>query len=542
MWAMFADTARRSAHAVALRDLSRSYTYGQVYAGCMSAAGALAADGVRPGDAVLVCADQTADGVLAILAVCAAAATPVPVEPDGPQARFARIVAASGARIAVADEAGRAAVSAAGIPALDISGSMSSGLAGPQAASAAPAGPQAAPAPPAGSQAAPAALAGSQAPAAPAGPGRSDLAYILFTSGSTGAPKGVEVTQANMASLLGGAARWEGSTAADVWGCYHAFTFDISMWEIWRPLTLGAQVFVFPRVAQVDGDLAYELAGRQGITVLCQTPTAVRLLANRVSRSGMPTGLRRLMLAGERLDFAALRPLAGAVSAGQLEIWNLYGPTEATIYSTGYRITVADIQRERRSLIGRALPGVETAVHEPDADGIGELWIGGGQVAAGYRGDPELTRDRFITDAAGQRAYRTCDLVRDRGDGVLEFIGRAGGFIKVRGYRVEPGEIVSALCAHPAVEEAAAFVTEVLPWGATIVGAVVPKQGEAVAEIALRRHATVTLPHYMRPGRIVMLNSLPRLRSGKLDELTLRSAIEQRLVAEQPAGARQAQA
>jgi amino acid adenylation domain-containing protein len=504
LWNLFTGIARTTPGAPAVRDAGTSYTYAQAHSGCLNAANALIAAGVAPGDAVLVCTDQNAHGVLAILAVSAAGGTPVPVEMAGPQARFERIVAASGAHIALVDDQGRETVSGMGIPALAIGEAMSSSRAGLPARAARAAG-------------------------------SSDLAYVLFTSGSTGAPKGVEVTQANVLSLLAGAPRWHRGGAADVWGCFHSFTFDISMWEIWRPLTMGAQIFVFPRAAHIDADLAYSLAGEQGITVLCQTPTAARLLANRVSRSGMPPHLRRLMLAGERLDFAALKPFAAAVAGGQLEIWNLYGPTEATIYCTGYRIGPGDIGPEKRSLIGRALPGVNVAVHEPDADGIGELWITGDQVAAGYRGDPELTRERFVVDAAGHRAYRSGDLVRDCGDGALEFIRRAGGFVKVRGYRIEPGEIVSGLCAHPDVEQAAAFVTEVLPWGATVVCAVAPRRGAAVTEIALRRHAAQALPYYMRPARIVLVAALPQLPSGKLDEPALRAGVEQQLRRELPA-------
>lgn len=499
LWSMFARAARSHAQAPAVRDPQRAYTYAEAYRRCVGVAHALRASGVARGDPVLVSTERTVEGVIAILGVAAAGAVPVPVEPDSPRPRLARIIAVSRARTALADDLGLAALTPGDLSTVRLADVP------PSSDAAAPSGPPYA-----------------------ADPHR--LAYVLFTSGSTGVPKGVEVTDANMRALLAGAQSWDRSTAADVWACYHAFTFDISMWEMWRPLTVGAEVFVMPRLAQLDGDFAYSLLREQGITVLCQTPTAARLLANRVAAGGLPHGLRRLLLAGERLDFAVLEPFSAAVAVGHLEVWNLYGPTEATIYATGYQMTADDIAGERRSLIGDALPHVEADVHEPDADGVGELWISGAGVAAGYRGDPELTRDRFVTDGLGRRAYRTGDRVRRVEDRKLEFLGRSGGFLKVRGYRIEPGEIVAALCAHPAVEEAAVVVADLPAIGPTLVGVVVSRCDVIVTDVDLRRHAVALLPVYMRPGRIIFLDALPRLPSAKLDETALRARVVEGVV------------
>jgi amino acid adenylation domain-containing protein len=492
LWHRFARCARRRPNAQALRDVTASYTYSQAHRLSLTAASALAAVGLSPGDTVLVCTDRNVDGIVALLAVAAAGGTPVPIEPESPAPRLERIAAAAGARLALVDDLGGPAVAARGMTTLHIQDALGQ-------------------APADGTNPAPRAAA--------------ELAHVLFTSGSTGVPKGVEVTQANMAALLDAAPGWDTSAEDDVWACYHAFTFDVSIWEIWRPLTLGAQVFVLPRAAQLDGDLAYSLVDSHGVTGLCHTPTAARLLTGRIAKSGLPGRLRRLLIGGERLDFASLGPLAPAVADGRLEIWNMYGPTETTTYSTAHRISAADIEHESRSLIGRALPDTITEIRDADSDGVGELWISGDGVTAGYRGDPGLTGERFVTGAGGRRAYRTGDLVRDTGGGVLEFVGRAGGFVKVRGFRIEPGEVVTAMCAHPAVAQAAATVSDAFPWGATVVCAVVPQPGAAVAEVDLRRHAAALLPGYMCPGRIVFLDALPLLPSGKLDELALRSAV-----------------
>ncbi|HEY8981594.1 MAG TPA: amino acid adenylation domain-containing protein [Streptomyces sp.] len=490
---MFTHTARRVPAALALRDATDAYTYEETYRLSRRAAGALVAAGVRSGDAVLVSTDHTADGVLALLAVVAAGATPVPVEPNGPPARLARIVASAGAHLALTDELGREAPAGCGVPVLRLADAV---RAEPSAAELAP----------------------------------SPLAYVLFTSGTTGSPKGVEVTHRNMLSLLAGADQWEDSTGEDVWACYHAFTFDVSMWEVWRPLSLGAVIHVLPRAAQLDGELALALVAEHGITSLCQTPTAAKLLARHVAGGGLPANLRRLLLAGERLEFSDLGPLSPAVASGALRIWNAYGPTETTVYATAHRLTADDIDHGLRSLIGRPLPEVGVEIREPDGRGVGELWLSGPQVARGFRGDAELTAERFVVDRRGRRAYRSGDLVRDAGDGVLEFAGRTGGYLKVRGYRVEPGEVEAALCAHPAVAEASALVTGVLPWGETIVAAVVLHNGCTLAETELRRHVANLLPTHMRPGRIVFLAALPRSGSTKLDPDVLRTRVEEALL------------
>jgi len=501
-WARFERAALTAPAAAAVTDGTVTYVYGEVHRRALALAGRLAARGAVPGERVLLCCERGVDAIVGVLAVAAAGAALVPVELDGPSERVRRIVSASAPRIALADAHGADTAKACGVPTIRCDLPSDEGPTPDTARTA---------------------TARTATPAPPSLP-----AYVLFTSGSTGLPKGVEVTRANVAALLTGADSWDTSAPGDVWACFHAFTFDIAMWEIWRPLTCGALLYVMPRASLIDGDLAFELAAKHRVNVLCHTPTAARLLVDRVRHRGLPPDLRRLYLAGEQLAFGSLQPLVPAVRSGQLETWNLYGPTEASVYSTGHRITADEIEGERRSLIGRALPHARTDVRGTDADGVGELWIGGDGVAAGYFGDPALTAQCFA-DEPGGRVYRTGDVVRDIGDGVLEFLGRRGGFTKVRGYRVEPGEVAAALCEHPAVGQAAATVTDAFAWGPTLVAAVVCRPGALVAEVELRRHAAERLPHYMRPGRIVFTEALPLLPSGKLDEAGLRAEVDRRL-------------
>ncbi|EEP71460.1 non-ribosomal peptide synthetase [Micromonospora sp. ATCC 39149] len=492
LWELFRGVAGRVPHATALVDEDRTLTYDQTLRRCVEVAAALRTAGIVAGQAVLVSTDHTIQGVLALLSTYAAGAVPVPVDPDAPAPRLRRTLELCGAGVALVDETGQAALQQLGVPLVRVDTATA-----PTEA----------------------AVAASSTAASPA--------YILFTSGSTGDPKGVVVTQANLLSLIDRAGEWDTSTGEDVWACFHAFTFDVSMWEIWRPLSLGAQLYVVPRAAQTDLRLAYALLAERGVTSLCQTPTACRVFAEHVAGTGVPDRLARLLLAGERLDFAALKPFLTAVADGRLEIWNVYGPTEATVYATAYRITSDDIERERRSLIGRPLPGVSTRVHEPAADGVGELWLAGPGIAAGYLGDAPLTEDRFLADEQ-QRWYRTGDMVRDVGGGMIEFLGRNGGYLKVRGFRVEPGEIVAAVTACSGITDAAVAVVDT-PYGQAIVCAVVRSPAGIVSELELRRHLGQTLPSYMRPGRIVFVDRLPRLSSGKLDPHALRRLVEERM-------------
>ncbi|WP_433534560.1 amino acid adenylation domain-containing protein [Micromonospora sp. CA-249363] len=492
LWQLFCAIAGRVPHATALVDEDRTLSYGQTLRQCTEVAAALRAAGIVAGRPVLVSTDHTIQGVLALLATYAAGAVPVPVDPDSPVPRLRRTLELCDAGAALVDEAGQAALRGLDIPLVRVDFSADAAEGAVSTGS----------------------VAASSAPA-----------YILFTSGSTGDPKGVVVTQANILSLIERAGEWDTSTADDIWACFHAFTFDVSMWEVWRPLSLGAQLYVVPRAAQMDLRLAHSLLAKRGVTSLCQTPTACRVFAEHVAEVGVPDRLARMLLAGERLDFAALKPFLRSVADGRLEVWNVYGPTEATIYATAYRVTADDIERERRSLIGRPLPGVSVRVHQPTTDGIGELWLAGPGIAAGYLRDPALTEDRFCA-VDRQRWYRTGDMVRHLGNGMLEFAGRNGGYLKVRGFRIDPGEIITAVTAYPGVTDAAVIAVD-SSYGQTIVCAVVRGPAGIVSELELRRHLGHILPSYMRPGRIVFVDRLPRLSSGKLDPSALQHLVEE---------------
>jgi amino acid adenylation domain-containing protein len=479
---------------IALVDERAHLTYGQVRDRAGRIAADLAAAGVGADDPVLLCAERSVDPVCGIVAIALAGGTYTPIDPGEPRERLERILHTADPVAAVVDAAGRDAVGGAVAALVDV--------AAPEAAE------------PLGAR------------------GPSELCYLLYTSGSTGVPKGVEVTHRNLSAFLTGAASWAAPAPSDRWASFHAFTFDISVWEIWGALTTGASLLVLPRAAQLDPDLLAALIEAHRITRLCQTPTAARQLAAapRLERLGTLTSL---FVCGERLDFETLRPFLPLVERG-LGVWNLYGPTETTIYATGRRLTERDVVAERRSLIGTALPHVGVDVRDvegavsPEGE-VGEIWIRGPGVARGYRRDERLTRERFVA-VDRELAFRTGDLARAGAEG-LEFVGRSGGFVKVRGFRVEPDEVAAALRTSPDVSEAAVVDLQLPRAGHALVAAVTAVGEQPVSVVDLRRFVARKLPEHMRPARIVVVDSIPRLPSAKIDRVKVRELVSARLEA-----------
>jgi polyketide synthase PksN len=484
----FLAQAAAAPEALAVSDEEGTSSYSELRRQAFGVAEQLARAGVARGDAVIVAAGRTRGTVAAVVGVALAGAVYVPLGPEEPAPRLSAIVEDSGAAVALADASAAESLDSTGLRVLDLV--------------AAPADDGAAPS-----------------------LGPDDLAYVFFTSGSTGRPKGVEITHGSFAAFLAGAKTWAGLGRGDVLACFHAFTFDISLWELWGPLTHGAHVVVVPQLAQIDAALLLEILAGRRVTRLHQTPTALRQLGAAVARAGVPESLRSLFVGGERLDFRWLEPFTGAMAERGLEAWNLYGPTETTIAATGRPIPVEETRGETPSLIGRALPHVEVGVVDEDGAPAreGELRIAGPGVGRGYRG---LEGDeRFGRDALGRRVFRTGDLARVADGGEFEFLGRSGGFVKVRGYRIEPDEVTTALETHPDVVEAAVCATDALGEADELAAAVVLRPGASATDRELRRHVGARLPAHMRPARIVVVDALPRLPSAKLDRNGVRELV-----------------
>ncbi len=344
----------------------------------------------------------------------------------------------------------------------------------------------------------------------------SNVAYVIYTSGSTGQPKGVVVEHRQAINFLHGMARHWRIGAGSAVLQFAAFTFDVSVMDMFMPLLGGAKlVLAAPQTLHSPPRLA-ELMRDARITFACLPPAVLNLLTG----EEFPE-LRTLLSAGEELS----SELLGGWLRDGLEIYNGYGPTEASIGSTFMKL---EPSTPLPPPIGRPKPNYQAYVLDsylnPVPVGVtGELHIGGAGVARGYLNRPELTRDRFIPDPfiPGQRLYKTGDLVRRRPDGTLVFAGRIDNQVKIRGLRVELGEIETALVAYPQVAQAVVtMVTD--PAGVDqLAGYLRAADGAAVVVADLRRHLARSLPAYMIPTYLVTLDELPLTAHGKIDKAAL---------------------
>lgn len=353
------------------------------------------------------------------------------------------------------------------------------------------------------------------------------LAYVIYTSGTTGRPKGVEITHANLAQLIDWHNAAFGISAQDRGSHLAGLGFDASVWEVWPYLCAGASVALAPdEVRTSDAQLRAWLIV-QGVTVAF-VPTA---LAQEMIRDDWAAGTRlRYLLTGA--DRLLSRPRPNLPFA----LINNYGPTECTVVATSAEVPPAAAEAGLPA-IGRPIGA--TTVHILRADGApaapgeqGEIFIAGPSVARGYRHQPELTAERFVSDPGGTpgaRMYRTGDLGSWRPDGQIAFHGRVDDQAKVRGHRVEPEETASILRGHPAVRAAAVVAAPAADGGDMLVAYVVT--ADTVTAEALRAFLAETLPDYMIPSAFVAIDELPLTANGKLDRKALPEPGEQNALA-----------
>ncbi|TCJ89555.1 amino acid adenylation domain-containing protein [Nocardia alba] len=348
-----------------------------------------------------------------------------------------------------------------------------------------------------------------------------NVAYVIFTSGSTGRPKGVAISHRSVVNQL----RWVDDTYAlthdDVVLQKSPATFDMSVWELFAPMAVGARLVIARAYGHTDPAYLADIIAAQRVTFTALVPSMLAVLADMAPARSLES-LRTLLVGGEEFSpetVAAARRLAPGVA-----LHNLYGPTEATVCSTAHRVTDAE-----SATMPMGSPVWNTRAYvlddrlQPVPPGVaGELYLAGTQLARGYQSRPGLTAERFVPDpyGDGERLYRTGDLVRWRRTGELDYLGRTDFQVKLRGLRIELGEIESVLAEHPGVARAIAVVR---PIGVMehLVAYLVPATGGTVDTAAVSAHASTKLPDYMVPATMMVLDTVPVSSSGKLDRLRL---------------------
>ncbi|MFF4016045.1 amino acid adenylation domain-containing protein [Streptomyces sp. NPDC001843] len=352
----------------------------------------------------------------------------------------------------------------------------------------------------------------------------SGRAYIIFTSGTTGRPKGVEVSHHNVLRLFHATRDLFGFDQDDVWSLFHSFAFDFSVWEMWGALLHGGRIVIVPGDTARDPASFRRLLAAERVTVLSQTPTAFAQLVAEEVRHTDRLPLKWVVFGGETLRLTDLAPWMDKYGDQAPALVNMYGITEITVHATFRRVLHEDLGRGA-GLIGRPLPDLGVLIADEDLlpvpDGQqGEIVVTGPGVALGYLGRPELTAQRFVTvrgpNGHPVRGYRSGDLGRRLPDGDIEYLGRADEQVKVRGFRIELGEIEAALADHPAVRRAAA-AREDIEGAPALVGYVVPTPSVPLEESVIRAHLRERLPDYMIPATLRTVEALPLTANGKLD-------------------------
>lgn len=351
-------------------------------------------------------------------------------------------------------------------------------------------------------------------------------AYIIYTSGSTGSPKGVLITHYNVTRLLAATAPRFHFDEKDVWTLFHSFAFDFSVWEIWGALLDGGRLVVVPYWVSRRPEAFFELLCHEQVTILNQTPSAFRQLSQ-VAQSPMADcrlPIRQVIFGGEALEVQSLE--GWARQYGEVQLVNMYGITETTVHVTYRRLGSEEISQCRGSVIGRPIADLQLYLldgnQQPVPVGVaGEMYVGGAGLARGYHNRAELAAERMVPDGFGQnsggRLYRSGDLARYKADGDIEYLGRIDKQVKVRGFRIEPGEIESALRQYSGVKEAVIVVREDAPGEKRLVGYLVTQSDWTFSVSELRNHLKASLPDYMIPAAFVQVEALPLTANGKLD-------------------------
>jgi amino acid adenylation domain-containing protein/thioester reductase-like protein len=485
------EQVRRTPNAVAVQFEDESLTYREVDKRADELSKTLTRQGVRPGTLVGIFAHRSLDMLIALLGVLKAGGAYLPLDPSFPPERLAFMLADSGASIILTQSSLLPVVpeNQALVLCLDAPEQSPSTKRKKKALSAQP----------------------------------GDLAYIIYTSGSTGKPKGVQIHHQAVVNFLCSMRASLNIKEGDALLAVTTLSFDIAVLELLLPLTVGARVVIASAEVAADGALLANALADSNATFMQATPASWRSL---LEGGWKGKDDLTILCGGEALT----KDLAERLLECGAQLWNLYGPTETTIWSAIHQVTSnTNLGISNTVPIGRPIANTQIYILDPNLQPvpvgvIGDLYIGGDGVSRGYLHRPELTAERFITNPfdASSVIYKTGDLARHLPDGNIEFLGRSDQQVKVRGFRIETGEIEVALTEHPSVQQAVVVAWKERSSDASLVAYVVPAPAEKEAEASqLREFLRVKLPEYMLPSIFVNLESLPLTPNGKVDRKAL---------------------
>nr|AKA59436.1 non-ribosomal peptide synthetase [uncultured bacterium AR_412] len=470
--------ADRTPDAIAITDGDTHTSYRDLFAAAETMARGLVAAGVRPGELVGLHLGRGTGQAKAILAVLLAGAGYLPIDPEIPFERKQFMLADARVDVLLTDD-DLPMDSVRVLTPADLSGSGTLPEVSPDSA-----------------------------------------AYCIYTSGTTGQPKGVVISHRNVVRLLANDRFGFRFDDSDVWTLFHSYHFDFSVWELFGCLAYGGRLVIVGLDEARDTERFADLLRRERVTVLNQTPGAFLQLI--VLSTELPD-LRYVIFGGDRLDTARLAGWAAAHP--EVELVNMYGITEVTVHATAHTITPEDLASDR-SLVGKPIPTTRIYVLDQRTGrrllpigAVGEVYVGGLGTAAGYLRRPSLTAERFVRSPfdAQDLLFRSGDLGRWWPDGSLEVLGRADAQIKLRGYRIEPGEIESCLRRHASISQAVVLLEN----GSDGYLVAFVEAAKPVAESELRTHLAEKLPSYMVPARFHVVPEIPLTSNGKVDKRAL---------------------
>ena len=495
---LFEQRARLRPDAIAVSYKDQQLTYRELNFRSSQLATYLRKQGTRPDDRIAICVERGVEMVIGLLGILKAGAAYVPLDSSYPAERLRYMVEDCKPILLLTQGHLRTGLPRTGVPvlALDADWSVVESTSRDE----------------------------SKVQMTPA-----NLAYVMYTSGSTGVPKGVMVEHRHVTGYLAALHERVHRGPTSVWAQFHSFSFDVSVMEFWGALLSGAKLIMMSyATSRFPRDL-HTLLSNEAVSILSQTPSAFRRLIAARADCDRPLSLDTVILGGEALQLSSLSPWYEREENHRTQIVNMYGPTEATVYATVQTVRSTDQQPHGGSVIGTALSNSQICIldenREPVPIGVvGEIYIGGAGVARGYFNRPDLTAERFVADPMGPkgaRMYRSGDLGVWRPDGTVEYRGRNDSQVKVRGFRIELGDVESHLITLEGVQEAVAVVRQDSADEAQLVAYLTAHAGTKLVASELRSNLLQRLPVHMIPTDFVILTQFPLNASGKIDRKAL---------------------